>query len=102
MPIPTTIAEPEVETEIEVSQPTFHKVIVHNDDRTTVDFVIMLLQTVFHLTQEKAIELTLTIHHEGYGVAGRFTKEVAEEKSHECNQLADAYGFPLKTTSEEE
>lgn len=102
MPSTEIVEEPLVETDIEAIEPTRYKVILHNDDKTTMDFVVMLLQSVFYKTYEESVELTMNIHHYGFGVAGVYTQEVAEEKSIEANELASSYGFPLKTTFEEE
>lgn len=97
-----TTEETITEEQTEVTTPKFYKVLIHNDDKTTMDFVIMLLRTVFHRTLDEAIELTMSVHCDGYGVVGIYTKEVAEEKVAESIDLALSYGFPLQTTFEED
>lgn len=91
-----------VDETIKVHIPKMYKVILHNDDRTTFDFVITVLTTIFHRSIEDAIELTKTIHISGQGIAGApYTYEVAEEKTLETASFARANGFPLTATYEE-
>mgnify|MGYP002414131587 CR=1 FL=1 len=78
------------------------KVILLNDDKTTMDFVVFVLKEVFNKTQEAAVEITLKIHHEGSGVAGIFIEEVAETKTATVKDLAAANNFPLKVIMEGE
>lgn len=88
--------------EISIELPKKYKVLVHNDDKTTMDFVVFLLKNVFHMPDATAYELTMEVHLKEYGVAGVYTKEVAEEKTSEANKLASINHMPLKTTCEEE
>jgi ATP-dependent Clp protease adaptor protein ClpS len=97
----TNVVE-KVQEVIEVKEPSMYKVLLHNDDRTTFEFVIQVLITVFHRNLEEAIELTRDIHLQGQGIAGSpYTKEIAEEKISETTLLARANGFPLISTYEE-
>lgn len=97
----TNIIERE-ETITKVRLPSMYKVILHNDDTTTFDFVILVLTTIFFRTLDDAIEVTKAIHVEGFGIAGApFTKEIAEEKTDEVLALSRANGFPLTATFEE-
>ena len=93
------IEKEKVETIIE--EPHLYKVILHNDDKTTMDFVIGILMGIFHKSMEEAIHLTMTIHEEGSGVAGIYTKEIAEEKVNETTNYARSHGFPLSISYEE-
>jgi ATP-dependent Clp protease adaptor protein ClpS len=93
-------SEVETKTEIKTQLPSFYKVVIHNDDKTTFDFVIALLIQIFHKTPEAAFEITLSVHKNGRGVAGLYTKEVAHEKTKEANNMAKANNFPLKITYE--
>ncbi len=91
-----------VDEAIEVKVPKMYKVILHNDDSTTFDFVILVLTSIFHRSVEDAIELTKAIHVSGQGIAGApYTLEVAEEKTLETVLFARANGFPLTPTFEE-
>lgn len=91
-----------IDETIKVKIPKMYKVILHNDDKTTFDFVIAILTSIFHRTMEDAILLTKTIHLEGQGIAGSpYTREVAEEKVLETMKLARANGFPLSATFDE-
>ncbi len=91
-----------VEEKIEVKPPVMYKVLLHNDNTTTMEFVIVVLKSIYHKTIDDAIEVTMSIHHNGQGIAGSpYTKEIAEEKTLETVRLARANGFPLVATFEE-
>lgn len=91
-----------VETSTDVREPKLYKVLLHNDNSTTMDFVVMILSTIFHKNTEQSVEIMLAIHLEGQGIAGApYTKEIAEEKTSETMELARANGFPLTATFEE-
>lgn len=91
-----------IDETIKVQIPKMYKVLLHNDDRTTMDFVILILTQVFHKNMDEAIEITLHIHNNGQGVAGGpYTREIAEEKTSETVSYARANGFPLVATFEE-
>lgn len=90
-----------IDEQIKVHMPNMYKVILHNDDTTTVDFVIVVLARIFHRTIDDAIALTQTIHDTGQGIAGApYTKEIAEEKTLETIKTARANNFPLSATFE--
>lgn len=86
----------------DVKQPPKYKVVIHNDDDTPVDFVIHVLQRVFHHTPEAAAQLTMEIHKAGKGVAGVYTREVAETKAALTVMLASKKQYPLLSTIEQE
>jgi len=91
-----------IDETIKVQIPKLYKVLLHNDDTTTFDFVIAILMKIFHKTVEEAVEVTKAIHVEGRGVAGApYTREIAEEKTNETISFARANGFPLTATFEE-
>lgn len=84
-----------------VGTPSMYKVLLHNDDKTTFDFVIKVLTTIFHRTLEDAVALTTEIHHGGMCIAGApYTREIAEAKTHEVIGFARANNFPLMATFE--
>lgn len=91
-----------VDETIKVKVPKMWKVILHNDDTTTFDFVIAVLVRVFHKGMDEARELTQMIHMTGAGVAGIYIKEIAEEKTHETLMFAKANGFADMNASYEE
>lgn len=91
-----------IDETIKVRIPNMYKVLLHNDNTTTFDFVIMVLTTIFHKTIEESMEITKAIHISGQGIAGApFTREIAEEKTAETIALSRANGFPLIATFEE-
>jgi ATP-dependent Clp protease adaptor protein ClpS len=91
-----------IDETIKVTIPKLYKVLLHNDDTTTFDFVILILTQIFHRTMEDAIELTKTIHLQGQGIAGApYTHEIAEEKTLETISFSRANNFPLTATYEE-
>lgn len=92
----------QIEETIKVYIPKMYKVILHNDDTTTMDFVVLVLTQIFHRTAEEAVEIMINIHHTGQGIAGApYTREIAEEKTAETLLFSRANGFPLTATFEE-
>ena len=89
------------DVEDEVREPRQYKVLLHNDDYTTMEFVIRVLMSVFHKTEAQAMEIMLKVHKSGVGVCGVYTVEVAETKVLLTTRMARNEGFPLKTTMEE-
>jgi ATP-dependent Clp protease adaptor protein ClpS len=87
---------------ISISEPKRYKVVLLNDDKTPIDFVIGLLISVFKHTQETAEALTLTVHNEGSAVVGVYTYEIAEQKGVEATHLARQAGFPLQVKIDQE
>lgn len=94
--------ESEVLERHEVKEPSRYKVLLHNDDYTTMDFVVEILTKVFHKSEAEATRIMLAVHHEGVGVCGLYTAEVAETKVDMVHRLARGAGFPLKCTMEKE
>jgi len=81
--------------------PPLYKVILLNDDYTPMDFVVVVLQTVFAMSREKATQVMLQIHREGMGVCGTYTREVAKAKVDQVLDFARKYQHPLQCTMEE-
>jgi ATP-dependent Clp protease adaptor protein ClpS len=92
----------DVEVELEVTEPKLWRVIFHNDDKTTMQFVVFLLVNVFHKTLDEAAEIMLTVHNKGAATVGVYPFEIAEEKCAVCLRTAKAEGFPLVVTIEED
>ncbi len=90
------------ETQKKLKKPPLYKVLLHNDDYTTMEFVIDILSSVFHRSEPSAVRIMLAVHQQGVGVAGVFTYEIAEAKITKVTQLARANEFPLLCTLEEE
>ena len=90
----------EIETKLE--KPKLFKVLLHNDDFTTMDFVVFVLQYVFNRSDADAIAIMLKVHNEGLGIAGIYSYEVASMKSEKAMNLAKAREYPLLCTVEEE
>ena len=90
-----------LEDEEETEEPSLFRVLLHNDDYTTMEFVVWILVTVFHHSPEESARIMLHVHSNGMGVAGTFTREIAETKSKKVVQLARAHQFPLQATAEE-
>jgi ATP-dependent Clp protease adaptor protein ClpS len=87
--------------ETKLKKPPLYKVLLHNDDYTTMEFVVHVLQTVFGLGTNDAMRIMLLVHTEGVGVAGVFTYEVAEMKANKVTALARQNEYPLLCTVEE-
>jgi len=91
----------EVESLLALDEPTLYKVLLHNDDYTSMDFVIEILMNVFHKNLAQAEQIMIQVHKEGKGTCGIFTYEIAETKVHQVKTLAKSSGFPLLATIEE-
>jgi ATP-dependent Clp protease adaptor protein ClpS len=96
----STIADPEARQRLE--RPRLWRVLLHNDDYTTQDFVVWVLETVFHKATAEAVEIMLSVHRSGLGLAGVYTRDVAETKLKTTRQLAEQHEFPLLVTMEPE
>ncbi len=78
------------------------KVVFHNDDYTTMEFVVLVLMKFFHKSETEATHIMLSIHHRGHGIAGVYTKDVAETKVAQVQDYAKEHGMPLRLTVEPE
>ena len=85
-----------------LQEPPLYKVLLHNDDYTTMDFVVMVLVTVFAKNSDEATRIMLNVHNQGIGIAGVYTREVAETKVAIVHRLARRHQFPLKCTLEQD
>jgi len=90
------------ETEEEVKKPSMYKVLLHNDDYTSMEFVVEILLFVFNKSIEDATMIMLKVHKEGIGVSGVYTYEVAETKVDTVHTLAREREFPLKCSMEKD
>ena len=87
---------------IETREPPLFKVLLHNDDYTTMEFVVSILVNIFQKSRHEATAIMLNVHNEGIGIAGVFTREVCETKISIVHELAKKNGFPLRCTMEKE
>ena len=90
--------KPSIESQNETRQPPLFKVLMHNDDYTTMEFVVESLQTVFRKPPTEANRIMLHIHFKGVGLCGIFPYEVAETKVARVHAMARAQGYPLRCT----
>jgi ATP-dependent Clp protease adaptor protein ClpS len=90
------------ETEAKLEKPKLYKVLLHNDDFTTMEFVVFVLEYVFNRSEADAFTIMLKVHNEGMGVAGIYPFEIANMKSQKALNLARSREYPLLCTVEED
>ena len=100
LPIAELDEAPVAESNEKTEEPPLFKVLLHNDDYTTMEFVVWVLEAVFNMTEEQAIQVMLNVHITGVGVAGIYTFEVAEMKVEKTTALAREQEYPLLATLE--
>ena len=96
------VAEPKTKQKPKLARPRVYKVLLHNDDYTPMEFVVLVLKQVFNKSDADAMSIMLHAHTRGYAVAGVYSFEIAETKVQETMALADQSGFPLLCTMEPE
>lgn len=84
-----------------MKEPSMYNVIMHNDDVTTMDFVVMVLKRVFRKDEADAEEIMMKVHTEGAAVVGTYFRDIAVSKAQYAMALAKINGYPLKLTVEE-
>jgi ATP-dependent Clp protease adaptor protein ClpS len=89
------------EKEQKTARPPLYQVLLHNDDYTTMEFVVQILMEVFHRPHAEAVQIMLHVHQRGVGVAGVYPYEVAETKVDTVHALARRFEYPLKCSLEE-
>ena len=85
----------------ELQEPPLYKVLLHNDDYTTMDFVVMILEEIFKKSTDEATRIMLNVHHQGQGIAGVYTREIGETKVAAVHRLARKNQYPLKCSLEQ-
>jgi ATP-dependent Clp protease adaptor protein ClpS len=90
------------ESKKKLKKPPLYKVLLHNDNYTTMEFVVYILVDIFHHSQSDAFRIMLQVHTKGLGVAGVYTYEIAETKVARVASIAREHEFPLLCTMEEE
>ena len=81
--------------------PRMYKVMLFNDDYTTMDFVIEVLQRFFSMNRERALQIMLKVHNEGYAVCGVYSLDIAESKVSQVSEFAKQHGHTLRCGMEE-
>jgi len=94
--------ELDLELEIDLMKPKMYKVILHNDDYSTFEFVIKVLMEIFHKSNDEAVELTVKVDSDGLAVVGTYPKDIAETKVSLVKFMAKEAKYPLLATMEEE
>ena len=89
-------------THLRLSPPVLWKVVLHNDDFTTQDFVVWILMSVFRKTEPEAVRVMLEVHRKGKGLAGVYPFDIADTKAAQVKAMAEAKEFPLLCTLEPE
>jgi ATP-dependent Clp protease adaptor protein ClpS len=98
----TAVVVPKTRSSKKTAKPPFFKVLLHNDDYTTMEFVVEVLRTIFHHDVESATRIMLHVHRRGVGIAGTYPMDIAETKAEKVMSLARAAEYPLLCTVEPE
>lgn len=91
---------PRTETRKKIQEPPRYRVVMHNDDYTTMEFVLRILRTIFRKSEEESVVLMLQVHQQGSALAGVYTRDVAETKVAQVTAEAEMEGFPFLCTVE--
>jgi ATP-dependent Clp protease adaptor protein ClpS len=91
-----------LETRKETKRPSLYRVVLLNDDYTTMEFVVAVLENIFDKSATEATQIMLHVHKKGSGLCGVYTKDIAETKVDKVHKLAREKGFPLKCVMERE
>lgn len=89
-------------TKTKIREPKMHRVLLHNDDYTPMEFVVAILENYFDKNEPQATQIMLDVHKKGIGLCGVFTKEIAETKTLMVTEKAKMHHYPLKCTHEEQ
>ena len=100
--LPKTQEQVVTEERVRTKKPPLYRVLLHNDDYTTMEFVVHIIMKYFHKSETQATEIMLKVHHDGIGIAGVYPYEIAESKVVLVTDEARRNEYPLKTTMEEQ
>jgi ATP-dependent Clp protease adaptor protein ClpS len=92
----------DAQSEQKIERPRMWRVLLHNDDYTTQEFVVWVLESIFNKLRAEAFTIMMSVHRSGIGIAGVYTHDVAETKLKATRQLAEEHEFPLLVTMEPE
>lgn len=87
--------EPEADARVQTDEPPMYQVVLLNDDFTPMDFVISILTSIFSMSLEQAEQVMLEVHHKGRGICGVYTRDIAETRVAQVNQVAREHEHPL-------
>lgn len=87
--------------DVDLEEPKLYKVLLHNDNYTTMEFVVLVLEKIFYKSETEATQIMLNVHQQGVGVCGIYPFDVAETKVAQVHALAKKHQFPLKSSMEE-
>ena len=90
-----------IESKLNICEPAMFAVVLHNDDITTMDFVVELLVRVFHKTTAEGAAIMMSVHERGKGVAGVYTYDIAVTKKQQADVISREHNYPLKLTVDE-
>jgi ATP-dependent Clp protease adaptor protein ClpS len=93
--------EEEVEVSLELEEPRLYRVLLHNDDYTSMEFVVEVLMSIFHKNAMEAEKIMFQIHEQGMGICGVYSFEIAQTKAEQVRRRAKQNEFPLLATIEE-
>ena len=96
----STVTETRIEQRVQ--PPRMWRVLLHNDDYTTQEFVVWILETLFQKPRAEAFVIMMNVHRTGLGIAGVYTHDIADTKTKAAKQLAEEHEFPLLVTMEPE
>lgn len=99
--MPKTSILEKTRTNTKIDDPVMYKVIILNDDYTTVDFVVEILLDIFSKSYQEAVELTYIVHQQGSGLCGTYPYDIAKTKVKQAHRSARKNNFPLKLICEE-
>ena len=99
--VPQNLPEGDVKNDQEIREPKMYRVVLHNDDYSTMDFVIEVLISIFHKPAADATRIMLDVHKKGMGICGVYTYDIASTRVARVHQLAKKRQFPLKCSIEE-
>jgi len=99
-PVPRGETGVALEERTRTRKPPMYKVLLHNDDYTTKEFVVFILQSIFQRSENDAVAIMTHVHNQGVGVAGVYTFEIAETKVTKTVQLARSHEYPLQLSIE--
>ena len=91
----------QIKTELYLSEPKMFAVVLHNDDITTMDFVVDLLMRIFHKSTVEGAEIMMSVHENGKGIAGVYTYDIAVTKKRQADLMSREQNFPLRLSVEE-
>ena len=99
---PATRRDEQTMVKERTKRPRRHKVVLHNDDFTPMEFVVEILESVYNRTAAESTRIMLSVHRSGIGIAGIFSREIAEAKAIKTVRFARESGYPLLCTTEPE